>query len=286
MDTKRVLILTYYWPPSGGAGVQRWLKFVKYLPQYGVTPVVVTVDPKKASYPVTDVSLNDEVPDEVEVIRTNSFEPLTILGKLVGKKHVPHAGFSNVNTQSVLQRILRFIRGNFFVPDARVGWNGYAYRAAKKVLRQHSFDAVITTGPPHSTHLVGLKLKRKLGVRWIADFRDPWTDIYYYNQLMHLPFVKRHDARLERKVLMEADEILTVGKTLKELLEAKKQENSVKILTNGFDPKDFEGFTRKKPEIFTITYMGTMAAQYNLQVFIEACQQLRNLEIPFRVRFV
>jgi glycosyltransferase involved in cell wall biosynthesis len=286
MDTKRVLILTYYWPPSGGAGVQRWLKFAKYLPKYGVTPTIITVDPRKASYPLTDSSLCDEVSADVKVIRTKSFEPLQLLSKVVGKKQVPHAGFSNVNTQSPLQRILRFVRGNFFIPDARVGWNRYAYKAAKNEILHQKFDAVITTGPPHSTHLVGLKLKRKLGVRWLADFRDPWTDIYYYNQLMHLPVVKKRDLFLEKLVLNEADEILTVGNTLKKSLEGKVDNQLVRVVPNGFDTADFKQFSIDKPKRFTITYTGTLAEQYNISAFLDACILMKQQDMDFAIRFV
>ena len=286
MDTKRVLILTYYWPPSGGAGVQRWLKFCRYLPQYGVEPVVITVDPKVASYPLLDESLLAEVPEDMQVIRTRSFEPLALLGRIVGKKQVPHAGFSNVDTRSLLQRVLRFIRGNFFVPDARVGWNRYAYKAARKLIEQKSFDAIVTTGPPHSTHLVGLRLKKKLGIKWLADFRDPWTDIYYYNQLMHLPFVKQYDAKLERNVLAAADEVVTVGNTLRKQLEKKLNSREVKVVSNGFDPVDFNDFSVQKPKVFTVTYMGTISEQYNPDVFIEACKILKDKGVDFCIRFV
>lgn len=288
MDTKRVLILTYYWPPSGGAGVQRWLKFCRYLPQYGVEPVVITVDPKVASYPLLDESLLAEVPKDMQVIHTRSFEPLALLGRIVGKKQVPHAGFSNVDTRSLLQRVLRFIRGNFFVPDARVGWNRYAYKAARKLIEQKSFDAIVTTGPPHSTHLVGLRLKKKLGIKWLADFRDPWTDIYYYNQLMHLPFVKQYDAKLERKVLAAADEVVTNCPSNRLLLSGKLHKDCIgkfTSVTNGFDEDDFVDDV-PRPDIFTLTYVGTISERYEPDVVFAALQHLVKKGINLRFRVV
>src|SRR6056297_3000252 len=134
MGTKKVLIITYYWPPSGGAGVQRWLKFAKYLPEFGIEPIILTVDPEYASYPQRDESLEKDIHPELKVVKTKSFEPLSVLSGLFGQKNVPYGGFTNVNKRSFLQTVLRFIRGNFFIPDARIGWNRFDYRAAKEII--------------------------------------------------------------------------------------------------------------------------------------------------------
>jgi hypothetical protein len=199
-EKRKVLIITYYWPPSGGAGVQRWLKFAKYLPEFGVEPIVLTVDPKYASYPQRDESLEKDIHQKLKVYKTKTFEPLNLLSGILGKKNVPYGGFTNVNKKSFLQTILRFIRGNFFIPDARVGWNNYAYKKAKEIIEEYKIDTVITTSPPHSTQLIGLELKKKLSITWIADFRDPWTDIYYYKDLLHTCLAKRLDKNKEQEV--------------------------------------------------------------------------------------
>lgn len=285
-EKKKVLIITYYWPPSGGAGVQRWLKFAKYLPEFDIEPIVLTVDPKYASYPQRDASLEKDIHPDLRVFKTKSFEPLNLLAGLFGKKSVPYGGFANVNKKSVFQTILRFIRGNFFIPDARVGWNKYAFRKAKELISEHSMDTVVTTSPPHSTQLIGLKLKKKLGIYWIADFRDPWTDIYYYKDLLHTGIVKKIDKRKERKVLKTADKVITVGNTLKRDIHTKSGREDIYIISNGFDEKDFEGYEQIKPEKFTITYTGTLSDHYNVNSFIKACSKLKQEGKDFMIRFV
>ncbi|MCA1761640.1 MAG: hypothetical protein LC664_01380 [Flavobacteriales bacterium] len=211
MAAKKVLIITYYWPPAGGAGVQRWLKMAKYLPEFGIEPVVLTVDESYASYPVVDRSFLEDVAATTKVYRTRSFEPLRIYGKLFGKKKVPYSGFTNVNTGTLGSKLSRWVRGNFFIPDARKGWNRYALPKAAEIIKRENIDTVITTGPPHSTHLIGLALKsKKPSIKWIADFRDPWTDIYYYEDLLHSERSKAKDLKLEKMVLSQSDLVLSV----------------------------------------------------------------------------
>jgi glycosyltransferase involved in cell wall biosynthesis len=239
---KKVLIITYYWPPSGGAGVQRWLKFVKYLPEFDFRPWVVTVDPVYAWYPQTDLSLEKDISPEVKVFKTRSFEFLKIISRIFGSRRVAYGGFTNVNKKNPLQIFLRFIRGNFFIPDARVGWSGHAFRKARKLIIDNGIDTVITTGPPHSTHLTGLKLKKELNIRWIADFRDPWTDIFYYSDMLHTPVARKLDLRKEKKVLKSADRIIAVNNTVGKLLARKidgKDTGKITVITNGYDEDDF-----------------------------------------------
>jgi glycosyltransferase involved in cell wall biosynthesis len=265
----RLLIITYYWPPSGGAGVQRWLKLSKYLEELGCSITVVTVDPSKATYPVVDKDLVKEVAPGIEVIRTNSFEPLRIYGRLFGKKRVPYSGFTNVETSGFVSKITRWIRGNWFLPDARKGWNTYAQKAAAELLERDKYDHVITTGPPHSTHIVGALLKEQFNTHWIADFRDPWTDIYYYDQLLLTERNKRRDAEMEKTILESADLVFAVcpsnQKLLRSKLEASKREK-VKVLTNGYDPDDFKVLNHKSvSDVFQIGYTGTLAGSYEVE---------------------
>lgn len=268
----KVLIVTYYWPPSGGAGVQRWLKFTKYLPEFGIEPIVLTVDPRKASYPEKDESLKNDIHPKLKVYTSNSFEALNLLSSFIGKKNVASGGFSNVNKSSLLQTILRFIRGNFFLPDARKGWNKFAILKARELINKHQIEIIVTTSPPHSTQLIGLQLKKELGVKWIADFRDPWTDIYYYKDLLLRPKAKRKDADYEMQVLQNADLIISNCMSNKNLLSSKLKQNiqsKFMVITNGFDEEDFQK-EKVLPNEFVITYSGTMSEMYQPNVFFKA----------------
>ncbi|MBA4322070.1 MAG: hypothetical protein C0408_04570, partial [Odoribacter sp.] len=177
----KVLIITYYWPPGSGAGVQRWLKFSKYLPEFGIEPVILTVDPEYAAYPATDKSLQTEISNDLKIHKTRATDYFRIYKK--DKTKIPSAGFASNSDKGLKSKILRFIRGNFFIPDPRKGWNKYAFRKACEIIDNEGIKIVITTSPPHSTQLTGLKLKKKYPyIKWISDLRDPWTDIYYYNE--------------------------------------------------------------------------------------------------------
>ncbi len=195
---QKLLIISYYWPPSGGPGVQRWLKNTKYLVKHGVQPYVITVDEKYASYFQVDESLEKEVDPGVNVYKTRSFEILNLYKKFSRDGHLPTSGFSNAGATSMKQKITTALRSNLFIPDPRRGWNRYAFRQAKALIRTEGIDTVLTTSPPHSSQLIGLKLKRQMGVRWIADFRDPWTDIYYYSDFGHSRLSSYLDGRMEK----------------------------------------------------------------------------------------
>ncbi len=276
---KKVLILTYYWPPSGGPGVQRWLKFVKYLPDLGYEPIIITVDPAKATYPVIDDSLLSEVPDELKVIRTSTREPYNLYKKLSGRIQVPYSGFTNEMSDGFFSRISRFIRGNLFVPDARIGWNPFAIEKAAEIIREHNIEFLITTSPPHSTQLAGLELKKKFpDIRWIADLRDPWTDIFYYNKMLHLPHIKQKDLKLEKSVLRNADAVVTVSDFISRIFSEKPGtdcEGKVHVITNGFDPEDFiKTDVKPDPAFFTLAYVGTISDEYLLSGFINAFERV------------
>ncbi|MFM7217383.1 MAG: glycosyltransferase [Bacteroidota bacterium] len=288
-----VLFITYYWPPSGGAGVQRSLKFVKYLPSFGIHPVVLTVDPDKATYPVIDESLKGEVTAGTTVLRTDSFEPLRWLSRLTGgKARIPHGGFTNQRKDKWSQRVLRFIRGNFFLPDARVGWVRHAVRAAARIITEKGISTVVISSPPHSSQLIGLELKRRFPhIKWVADLRDPWTDIYYYEEMHHLPFARKKDASLEKQVLERCDSAIVVSEHLRKLFVSKtgaELSSKFHVLSNGFDLEDFRAAVAPPSDRFTVTYVGTIADNYRPEVFIDALVLLRK-ELPeskIRLRFV
>lgn len=279
---QKVLILTYYWPPSGGPGVQRWLKFAGYLPEFGYQPYVVTVDPAQATYPVADDSLVEQVHKKVKVFLTPTLEPYSIYRKISGRKQVPYSGFSNESSSGIFTKFSRFVRGNLFVPDARKGWNAYALKEARRLIIEHEINIVITTSPPHSTQLVGLQLKKEFpSIKWIADLRDPWTDIFYYKKMLHLPLVRDYDLRLEKKVLTQADWVVSVSSFIKDLFICKvpnQNKDKFQVITNGYDEPDFTQVVGFPPnDIFTISYVGTLSEAYDIWGMIRAIDSLEDI---------
>jgi len=283
----KVLIVTYYWPPSGGAGVQRWLKFSKYLPEFGWEPIILTVDPESAAYPVTDFSLKEDLPSSIKVYSTPAINYFGIYKKDISK--IPSAGFANSIDNTLKGKLLRFIRGNFFLPDPRKGWNKYAYKKACELIETEGIKNIITTSPPHSTQLVGLKIKKKYpALNWIADLRDPWTDIYYYKQFYPTFFSKLIDLGYEESVLRKADKIITVGASLKNLFSAKVKgiESKTEVITNGYDKDDFSGMIAETPSKFTITYVGTLSDIYPVDGFLNALYSFKEKRNEFILRFI
>lgn len=283
----KVLIVTYYWPPSGGAGVQRWLKFSKYLPEFGWEPIILTIDPSFAAYPLTDQSLMAELPSTLNVHFTPATNYFSIYKK--DKSKIPSAGFANNIDNSVKGKLLRFVRGNFFLPDPRIGWNRYAFKKACELIESEGIRHIITTSPPHSSQLVGLRIKKRHPeIRWIADLRDPWTDIYYYKQFYPTFISKSIDLKLEKNVLKNADRIITVGNSLKNLFSSKLKgiEKKIEIITNGFDESDFQGVPSQIPEQLTLTYVGTLSDVYPVEGLITALKSMNTEGRKYLLRFV
>jgi len=282
---KRVLVITYNWPPSGGIGVQRWLKFSKHLPECGWEPVILTVDPVYATYPATDNSLIGDIPP-VEVHKTRATDWFRLLTS--DKSKVPSAGFAMNTDNSFKGRISRFIRGNIFIPDPRRGWNRYAFRKACEIIESQKIERIITTSPPHSTQLIGYRLRKKYpAIRWIADLRDPWTDIYYYKKFYPTPLSKMIDRGWEKKVLQSADLITTVGISLKKLLGSKAEgtEEKIHVISNGFDEDDFKGIEAETPEVFTISYIGSLSGVQPVDGFLDALKLVAGKGIRYRLSF-
>ena len=255
---KRLLIITYYWPPTGGSGVQRWVKFSKYLPEFGWQPVIYTPEnPEQLAY---DESLLKEIPQCAEIIKTRIHEPYELYRKLTGSKGNKEVNPLNQQKKNWKQKLSLWLRGNLFIPDPRISWVKPSVRYLKKYLKEHPVDAVVTTGPPQSMHLIGLGLKRALGLRWIADFRDPWTEMFYYK---HMGLSKSSDRRhrlLEQSVLDEADMVIAVSPPVRDDF-ASKTSTPVHLITNGYDtddfPKDVEPRDKSR---FTIVHTGLFAA--------------------------
>lgn len=274
---KRVLIITYYWPPSGGSGVQRWLKMSKYLPEYGWQPVIYTA--LDAEYPVEDRTLERDIPAEAEVIKRKIIEPYTFYKRFLGIKNEQKikVGFINEGErkQGWKENLSLWVRGNLFIPDARCWWVKPSVRFLKQYLKEHPVDAIISTGPPHSMHLIALKLHKALNIPWIADFRDPWTEIDYYDQLHLTPRSDRKHHKLEHEVLTQADQVVTVAPDGARRLEALGACN-VKTIYNGFDwnDEDRSTETRSQNEKFNLTYIGVLSKIQNPENLWEAIGEL------------
>ncbi|OGX87786.1 hypothetical protein BEN47_00855 [Hymenobacter lapidarius] len=271
--------------------MQRCLKFVKHLGSFGVEATVITVDAAQATYPVRDESLLAEVPASVRVIRTGTTEPFESYKKLTGRA-VPYGGFANEGKPGLLQMALRFVRGNLFIPDPRRGWNRHALAAVERLLATgEQFDAVLTSSPPHSTQLIGLELQKRHGLRWLADLRDPWTDIYYYKDLHHTPLAAWLDARYERRVLTQADAVLVTSPETKRLFLAKLPDlptPKFHVLPNGYDESDFRLPSQPPPDCLRITHTGTITELYHINRLLEAVAACasRHPDVPVRLRFV
>jgi hypothetical protein len=271
---RRVLIITYYWPPSGGAGVQRWLKFVKYLREYGWEPVIYT--PSNPEAPVEDTTLLQELPENLEVVRHHIWEPYAMYKRITGQKKDSRvqAGFLNEEKKpGKLEKLSVWVRGNLFIPDARKYWIKPSVKFLTGYLKNHPADALVTTGPPHSMHMIGQKLHNKLGIPWLADFRDPWTGIDFYHHLMLSEKADRKHQRMERSVIREANAVVAVGHVLADEL-ARIGNREVHVITNGYDDGDIPDKPVKRNHDFTITHVGAMNKDRNHKAFWKAVRQL------------
>ena len=261
---KRVLIITYYWPPSGGSGVQRWLKMSKYLPEFDWQPVIYTTE--NAEYPIIDPSLEKDVPADMEVIRRPIVEPYNFYKKFLGikKEETVKMGFieEKEKKKGWKENLSLWVRGNLFIPDARCLWVKPSVNYLKEYLKAHPVDAIISTGPPHSMHLIAMKLREDLGIPWIADFRDPWTEIDYYNDLHLTHWADRKHHRLEREVLYKADKVVTVAPDGARRL-GRLGNRNVRTIYNGFDRDDDTQSPINLPDKFTITYLGVLSKIQN-----------------------
>ena len=257
---KKVLVIVYYWPPSGGAGVQRWLKFVKYLPQFGWQPTVITTT--NGDYPAFDESLCKEVPAGIKVIRTKTPTFGKLFKRINGKNtDVPYGSLESSENDSLLKKLSLWFRLNLVVPDARKIWNKYAYKAASKELLTNRYNAVVTSGPPHSTHLVGLKLKKKYNIKWIADFRDPWTKIDYLDEYNRWKITQTIDEKYEKKVFDLFNRFIYSNPLI---IKNFKKSTKTYFLPNGYDKDDFQILKKvKNLDKFEINYFGIISIERN-----------------------
>ncbi len=273
---KKVLIITYYWPPAGGSGVQRWLKFSKYLRDFEIEPVIYTID--NPSYPILDKSSESEIPKDLEILKQAIFEPNSMLSFFGRNNKKESAGFLNPNP-TFFGSIIQYIRANYFIPDARKFWIQPSVNFLSNYLENNHIDAIITTGPPHSMHLIGLELKKKLGIKWISDFRDPWTEIDYFQQLPLTKKATKKHQDLEQEVLINSDMVVVVGETMKEKF--LKHTKRIKVLTNGFDTIE-DLSTQKLDEKFSITHVGLMNFDRNPTILWKVLNEISNTNPGFK----
>jgi len=259
---QKVLIITYYWPPSGGSGVQRWLKFTKYLREFGWEPIIYT--PQNPEVAVSDDSLQKDIPKNLTVIHRKVLEPYRFFRFINRRKTNMGVGFTSSENSplSLISRFSIWVRGNLFIPDPRILWVKPSIRFLTKYIQANPVDAIVTTGPPHSMHLIGLGLKNRLKIRWVADFRDPWTKIDFINCLKLNPRSLRKHIQLEKKVVESADMVVVVSPQMKKDFE-NYQYKHVEIVTNGFDEDDFPENTQGCDSLFTITHVGSIPPNRN-----------------------
>ena len=285
---KRVLIISYYWPPTGGSGVQRWVKFAKYLPSEGWQPVIYT--PENPEQLAVDESLAAEVPEAAEVVKTRIIEPYELYKKLLRRsghsKEAVEVNPVNAQNKSLLQKAAMWVRGNLFRPDPRCLWIGPSVRFLKKYLSEHPVDLIVSTGPPQSMHMIGLRLSRETGLPWIADFRDPWTKIFYFKHLAMTPATERWHKKMEKMVLDEASAVVAVSPLVQQEFQA-MTDTPVELITNGFDECDFssEPCTQAyggASQEFTITHTGLFAADGNPTVLWDVLAEKCHADEAFR----
>ena len=263
---KKVLIVTYYWFPSGGAGVQRWLKFTKYLRDFGWEPIIYT--PENPEFPSIDKSFEKDLPEGLTVIKTPIWEPYNVYRKLTSKKKnepINAAFISENKKQGWKEKLSIWIRGNFLIPDPRRFWIKPSVKYLTEYLKENPVDAIITTGPPHSMHLIGLGVKKNLpDLPWIADFRDPWTNIDFYKELNLTWLADKIHRRLETKVVQRADSMVTVSEGWMREFELMKPKR-IQVISNGYDESDVKQVAVQLDEKFSISHIGTLNTARNPQ---------------------
>jgi hypothetical protein len=279
---KKALIITYYWPPAGGPGVQRWLKFVKYLPEFGIEPIVYC--PKNPSYPIIDDSLIDEVSEAITILKQPIKEPYRLANLLSKKssKQISSGVIPKQKKQTFIQQLMLYIRGNFFIPDARKNWVKPSVSFLSDYIIKHQIDTVITTGPPHSLHLIGLQLKHKHNIKWLTDFRDPWTSIGYHKQLKLTKSSAEKHRHLESEVLQIADQIIVTSANAKKEF-ASKTKQPITVITNGYDSHHIK--RPEKDSKFTIAHIGSLLSERNPKQLWEALSELVQENIAFSDAF-
>lgn len=283
---KRVLIITYYWPPSGGSGVQRWVKFSKYLPSQGWQPVIYT--PENPDMPSIDQSLYSDIPGEAEIIKRPITEIYSIYRRISGNKGGGEVNPINSQKKTLKQKLMLAIRGNMFIPDPRISWLRPSVRFLKKYLREHPVDVIVSTGPPHSMHLIAREVSKATGIPWVADFRDPWTRMFYFKHLALSDWARKKHEKLEKMVLDDASAVVAVSPLVQEEFKTMTG-NRIELVTNGYDPEDF-GQVVEPDGYFNIVHTGLFASDGNPEtlwkVLSDLCREDARFADQLRIRLV
>ena len=261
---KKVLILTYYWPPSGGPGVQRILHFCKYLPQFGWEPIVLTV--AEGEYPERDETLLQQISPSLKVVKTKSLEPFGLYRQVLGKskeEKITTFVLTESSKGSLLKRLSAFIRANIFIPDARIGWYPFAVKKGLDIIKKEKIDLLFSTSPPNSVNVIAQKLAEKSKIKWVADYRDPWTDVFYYHQLKRTKWASALDRKKEQQALQKARSVITVSPEIVRLFQSKASNNYF-VIPNGFDEDDFKrDYSLLNNGVFRIVHTGHLAGNQN-----------------------
>lgn len=280
---KKVLIISYYWPPSGGIGVLRCLKIVKYLREFGWEPIVFA--PKNADYPYLDENNSKDIPKDITVIRFPILEPFKLFKFITNRKNIPLNNIVHVrDKQSVFDKLGIWIRGNFFIPDARCLWINPSVKFLSTYLKDHQIDAIFTDGPPHTNTVIGTRLAKKLGIPYLADFQDPWTQVDYYK---YFKIGKRADKihkELEQETFRTASKITVASPSWKSDLETIGAKN-VDVLYYGYDEDDFKNIETKPDENFTLCHAGLLGFDRNPDNLFQVISELVDENDLFK-RFV
>jgi glycosyltransferase involved in cell wall biosynthesis len=287
LKSKKVLIITYYFPPAGGPGVQRWLKFVKYLPEFDIQPIIYV--PENPTYPIIDEGLVSEISDKVIILKNKIWEPYQLASIFSKKKtkKISSGIFPHQKKQTFLDKTFLWVRGNLFIPDARVFWVKPSVSYLEKYIIENNIDTIVTSGPPHSLHLIGLELKQKLNVKWFADFRDPWTTIGYHKALRLSGYAAKKHKNLEHKVLNYADAIIVTSKTTKTEFQAITNK-PISVITNGYDIENVE--KQNLDAKFTLAHIGSFLSDRNPQFLweclVELLQEIPDFKLHLEIKLI
>ena len=260
--------------------------FAKYLKKLKCKPIVLTVDPKFASYNLKDTSLISQIKD-IETYKTFSLEVLRLYSIIKSGDRSKSIPQSYIPNKSIFDKFSSFIRLNFFIPDSRIGWNYFAFKKAKEIIKNNKIDYVITTGPPHSSHLIGQKIYDKYKLKWIVDLRDPWSELFYLKSKFRFNFSKKMNDRLEHKVLENADAIITtVGDRYHKILNSKiSNPNKIHKIYNGYDKLNYDKIKETKPNKFNIVFTVVLSKNHNYEIFLKILRILspikQNLNMVF-----
>ena len=278
INLKKILVITYYWPPSGGPGVQRVLKYCKYFPKYGWEPIILTVS--DGDFPVLDESLGLEV-ENFKVFKTKSFSFHKLFNFLNKKSNTPTFQLSSSDKDSLFVRFSRWIRLNIIIPDGRIGWFPGAVKKGNSIISQHKIDAIFSSAPPYTAHLIAKRLSLSNKIPWVADFRDPWTDRFYNYENKRWWLAQKLDKYLEHSVIKNADKCITVSRTI-----SKYYKKPFEVIHNGYDEDDFLNIIPYKNKNIVISYLGTMTKSQNPKRFFEVISKQNIDQIKYQIDLI